>query len=271
MKEFALCLLLVVSTALAACAGRAPGAAPIRVLFVGNSLVYTGNLPAVLDAMADVNGRAIDSEMLVQGGATLQQRAEDGALEVVLDGRRYDYVVLQERGGDLVCLDVASCETARVSAESLQALAATVRAYGAKPISLGTYQRMPAASEALLVGEAGAAAAAAVPLVPVSARYGQAVAMHPQLQWHDRDGMHPGPQLQLLQAVLLYREIIGVYPEATGFSVSAPMYPPRTRFFPPLLASQKAQLPGDAPDDVGVGHAFPREAVAIALELARGG
>lgn len=270
-KGLVLALVLLASLVIAAC-GTAPSApAPIRVLFVGNSLVYTANLPAVLDALGEANGRAIHGEMLVRGGATLQQRVEDGALDVVLGKASYDYVVLQERGGGLICGDAASCETARVSAEALQALAATARAHGARPLSLGTYQPMPRASDALLVGEAGAAAAASVPLVPVSALYGQAVATHPQLQWHDPDGMHPGPQLQLLQAVLLYRQITGEYPDATGFTVSAPMYPPRARFFPPLLASEKAQLPAGAPDDMADGHVYPDEAVSVALELARGG
>lgn len=265
VKGLALSLLLVVSTVLAACAGQPQSQAPLRVLFVGNSLVYTGNLPAVLDALGEANGRSIESEMLVQGGATLQQRVEDGVLDVVLDNGNYDYVVLQERGGDLVCRDTASCETARVSTEALQTLTAAVRAHGAKPLSLGTYQGLPAASEALLIGEASAAAAASVPVIAVSALYGQGVASHPQLQWHAPDGMHPGPQLQLLQAVLLYRELTGEYPRATGFTVSAPMYPPRAKFFPPLLAGEKAQVAGEVADR----HVYPREAVTVALELAQ--
>lgn len=258
-------LLLFAALLLAACTNAASAPEPIRVLFVGNSLVYTGNLPAVLDALGAANGRPMHSEMLVKGGATLSERVEDGAVAEVLENSRYDYVVLQERGGDLVCLPVNSCDSGRDSMRAAQSLAAMAREHGATPLFLGTYQRHPSASERLLEGEAQAAAAASVPLIPVSALYQQGVASQPDLRWHDADGMHPGPQLQLLNAVLLYRELAGEYPAPAGFTVTAPMYAPRDSFFPPLLASQKAVVKGDPADS----HAYSTEAMTVALALAR--
>lgn len=258
-------LFLGAALALAACTSTHSAPNSTSVLFVGNSVIYTSNLPAVLDALGDANGQPIHSEMLVKGGATLRHRVEDGSVSAVLENGRYDYVVLQERGGNLFCFDAGSCETARVSMEALQSLAATVRKHGAKPLFLGTYQGLPSASEALLEGEAQAAAAASVPLIPVSALYAQALASHPELPWHDPDGAHPGRQLQLLNAVLLYRELVGEYPDAAGFTVTAPMYTPHAKFFPPLLASEKAVMKGDAASR----HEYSSEAVAVALELAR--
>ncbi|MGQ4660975.1 SGNH/GDSL hydrolase family protein [Lysobacter sp. F6437] len=257
--------LLVVALVLAACSSPSLASDPTRILFVGNSLIYTGNLPAVLDALGDVNGHPIHSEMLVQGGATLSHRVEDGSVNAVLANEPYDYVVLQERGGDLLCMDIA-CETPRISKVALQSLATTARKHGATPLYLGTYQGLPSASEALLKAEAEAAAAASVRLIAVSALHAQAVASHPDLPWHDPDGMHPGPQLQLLEAVLLYRELFGEYPDAAGLKVTAPMYTPRAKFFPPLLASEKVTVNGD----MASGHEFSSEAVAIALKLAKG-
>lgn len=251
--------------ALAACTSTSSTPDPTRVLFVGNSLVYTSNLPAALDALGDANGHPIHSEMLVKGGATLSHRVEDGSVNAVLEKGRYDYVVLQERGGDLVCFDTQSCESARGSMEALQSLAATAREHGATPLFLGTYQDLPAASEALLEGEARAAAAASAPVVPVSALYAQGVASHPDLPWHASDGMHPGPQLALLDAVLLYRELVGEYPTEAGFTVTATMYTPGAKFFPPLLASEKAVVKEDAAGS----HGYSAEAVAVALTLAR--
>lgn len=256
-------LIICASLALSACSNLP--STPPRVLFVGNSLIYTSNLPAVLDALGDANGQPIHSEMLVRGGATLRHRVEDGSIDAVLEKGRYDYMVLQERGGDLICLDARSCETARVSTEALQSLAATAREHGATPLFLGTYQRLPSASEALLEGEAKAAAAASAPLIPVSRLFAQALASHPDLPWLDADGMHPGPQLQLLEAVLLYRELTGEYPDAASFTVTAPMYTPRAKFFPPLLASEKVVVKGEAASR----HEYSRETVAVALKLAR--
>lgn len=257
--------LLLAAFAPVACTRTEVAPEPIRVLFVGNSLIYTANLPAVLDALGEANGQPIHSEMLVKGGATLNHCVEDGSVSTVLEKGRYDYVVLQERGGDLVCFDVASCESGRTSMEALQTLAAAAREHGATPLFLGTYQGLPAASDRLLEGEAQAAAAASVPLLPVSALYAQAAAMQPDLLWLDADGMHPGPQLALLNAVLLYRELIGEYPHAAGFTVTAPMYTPRTKFFPPLLASEKVVLDGEPARS----REYSTEAVAAVLTLAR--
>lgn len=261
--RIAAALILCASLAVSACSNLP--SPPTRVLFVGNSLVYTGNLPAVLDALGDANGRSIHSEMLVKGGATLRHRVEDDSAGAALAKGHYDYVVLQERGGDLICRGARSCETARVSTEALQSLAATAREHGATPLFLGTYQPLPSASEALLEEEAKAAAAASVPLIPLSGLYTQALASNPDLPWHDADGMHPGRQLQLLAAVLLYRELIGEYPGATGFTVTAPMYTPRAKFFPPLLASEQVVVK----DEVASRHEYSSEALAVALELAR--
>lgn len=76
---------------------------PVQVLFVGNSLTYVGNLPAVLEALAADNGKSLQADMLVKGGATLTQWLESGAVQRALQARHYDYVVLQERGNDFAC------------------------------------------------------------------------------------------------------------------------------------------------------------------------
>ena len=266
MKGFVFSFALFLGAlALTACTSTASAPDPTRILFVGNSLVYTSNLPAVLDALGEANGQPIHSEMLVKGGATLRHRVEDGSVIAALEKGQYDYVVLQERGGDLVCADVRSCESASASMQALQSLAATAREHGATPLFLGTYQRLPSVSDRLLAGEAQAATAASVPLIPVSALYAQAIASHPDLPWHDPDGAHPGPQLQLLKAVLLYRELFGEYPGAAGFTVTAPMYTPRAKFFPPLLASEKAVVKGEP----ATRHEYLSAAVAIAVTLAK--
>jgi hypothetical protein len=48
--------------------------APLEVLFVGNSLTYVGNTPAVFDALTRASGRPSSSDMIVQGGAALRIR-----------------------------------------------------------------------------------------------------------------------------------------------------------------------------------------------------
>jgi hypothetical protein len=95
--------LFVLSCMFAAMVSAAAPKQPVHVLFVGNSLTYVGNLPAVLEALATDNGKSLQADMLVKGGATLTEWLESGAVQRVLNARHYDYVVLQERGNDFAC------------------------------------------------------------------------------------------------------------------------------------------------------------------------
>lgn len=66
------------------------------VLFVGNSITYVGNLPAVYDALT---GQSVKSDMFVRGGALLTEFARDPRLEKAIATGGYRLVVLQEQGG----------------------------------------------------------------------------------------------------------------------------------------------------------------------------
>ncbi|GGA82066.1 hypothetical protein GCM10011521_20550 [Arenimonas soli] len=102
-KPFALFLfgaLLV----LAACGATGPSSPPAEVLFVGNSLTYVGNVPALYSAIATANAHTSASDMIVRGGATLHQRVDDGSVARALAKGTYTHLVIQERGGDLTCL-----------------------------------------------------------------------------------------------------------------------------------------------------------------------
>ncbi|KRG51333.1 hypothetical protein ABB22_17635, partial [Stenotrophomonas nitritireducens] len=121
-------------------------ASPQRILFVGNSLTYVGNLPATFAAMAKANGHDVRSAMIVRGGATLAQRVADGSVQRALASYRPAVLVLQERGGDLMCLpDEEAC---RQSRQAVRTLARAGREAGARVLLLGSYQSHPRASAA---------------------------------------------------------------------------------------------------------------------------
>ena len=194
----------------------------MSVLFVGNSLTYVGNTPGVLDSLASANGRAIASDMIVKGGATLTQRVADGSVARALAAKRYSAVVLQERGGDLMCgFGPSSCSDSR---KAIQTIAAAAKSSGAKVYLLGTYQDEPRASKALVAAESAAAAEAGIPYIEVSERLQVLRTSAPSMRWHALDGMHPGPDLALLNAVSLHHALLGVLPKSRAYTVKAPIY-----------------------------------------------
>jgi hypothetical protein len=242
VRHAALCALVLFACGCAAAPGASPKA--VRVLFVGNSLTYVGNLPAVLEAQARADGRDLSTQMLVQGGATLGDRVRDGSVASLLQREHFDYVVLQERGGDVLCFQPGACEA---SGRAHVALGDLARVHGAVPIVLGTYQSLPGASRALVDAERALATKIHARFVPVSETFRCARTAAPALDWHAADGMHPGHDLTLLMAARLYAAIFDAMPQAHALTVRAPMYGPDAHFDGSRPAAmQSAQAPGDA-------------------------
>jgi len=215
--------------------------ATTRVLFVGNSLTYVNNLPAVFAALAGSQGRQVETGMLVSGGASLQDHLTTGAVAAQLDGGHYATVVMQERGGMLACAPFAKefCEHSRIAQHKLVALA---HKHGARAFMLGTYQ--PAFAKRLHDNEqAFARAAGADAAVQVATAFAAHFHDAGELKWTANDGMHPGRDLTLLYAIQLYRAQFGVWPDPAGFNVAAPGYLPKTHFERSRLAREQQAKP----------------------------
>lgn len=257
---------LVVLFALSCVFANDAGAAapkPSRVLFVGNSVTYVGNLPAVVEALAANNGKSLQADMIAKGGATLTQWLDSGAVPKALQAGHYDYVVLQERGNDFACgFGPQVCKNSR---HALHALAAIVRSADAKPLLMGTYQVDHGASEALVAAESKAARSESMPYLDVSTRLNAGRERVPYDDWFAKAG-HPGHALVLLEAVLLYQQLYGGLPEAKPLEVRAPMFVPGSKFTSPDPVSEPL-LPEIA---LAGGYGYSRDDVANAIALARG-
>ncbi len=265
MKTFRL-LVVLLGALLAFGAGVASAATPpqsLRILFVGNSLTYVGNLPAVVSALAAQNDHRIQPDMLVKGGATLTQWLDKGAVKRALVAGHYDYVVLQERGGDFAC--GFGPEVCRDSRHALHALAGEVRASGAKPLLMGTYQVVPAASRDIVAAESKAAHANHMPYIEVSARLNEGRKRFEHADWFAKAG-HPGHDLVLLEAVLLYRQLYHAMPADKALAVRAPMFIPASKFASPAPVSEPL-LPKMA---LAGGYDYSRREMTNAIALAGG-
>lgn len=235
-------------------------AKPLQVLFVGNSLTYVNNLPAVFTALAQDNGHPARADMLVKGGATLAQWQASGAVTVALAAHHYDFVVLQERGNDFACgFGPEACRDAR---QALETLAKVVRDAGATPVLLGTYQASQRASDTLVAAESKAAAANTMPYLAISPALSAGRQQMPYGNWFAKAG-HPGHDLALLEAVSLYRQLCGAMPKAQALVIHAPMFVPESKFAPPDPVSRPL-LP-DIP--LAGGYRYSSQEVALATAL----
>lgn len=214
LRGWLLCTAIVL---LSACMEATP---PVRVLIVGNSLSYGANLPGVLEGLAASQGHDWEVTIIAKGGATLTQHLQQGELTDALAANRYDVLILQERGGDHLCLfGPGSCEEAR---EALDALGKAGRDMGARTMLLGTYQGDPRSSERLVQAERHAAEQAGMAYLDVSTGLQRGMESSTPQEWFAEDGMHPGPTLGLLQALVAYHGIEGRWPRPVSFDSRVP-------------------------------------------------
>ena len=254
-------LLVLTIVLLCTSCGRYPDKHPDRVLFVGNSLTYVGNLPATFSALASVNDHSVNSDMIVSGGATLSDRVADGSVARALAAHSYTALVLQERGGDLMCsFGPDSCAQSR---KAIKVLANLPRKKGVTVVLLGTYQSLPLPSRRLVQEESSAAADAGIPYIDVSERLQRLRSKAPELVWFYTDGNHPGKDLVLLDAILLYKQLLGSYPIARSFTVNAPIYTSSSGLTEALRAADSAPPKADTPRDVSYASATVDKILAI--------
>lgn len=198
------------------------------VLFVGNSLTYVNNLPALLRALGDSQGTAIATETWAAPGGTLAERWREGHVAEALRARRFDVVVLQEQGGHLAAC-MASAEERRKApcAASLRAyrdIAKLAQEHGARTLLFqtwgpdGKWQARLDRSLRLVADQASASIFDAAGALEALHEARPDTVLYP-------DGTHPSTQASLMLALALYRDITGTAPVARDLKVRAPLLP----------------------------------------------
>jgi len=205
------------------------------VLFVGNSLTYVGNLPAVYDALTGQPGR---SDMFVRGGALLTEFARDPRLAKAMATGRYHLVVLQEQGGNVLCLATKRARDSDACKATIAAhikLARMAKSSGATVVYLGTYQTDPQVSHRLVQSESELASQMGAAYAEVSDSLQMLGHARPDLTWYHPSDLHPGPALTTLMAVKIAQTATGAIPEAKDLCTTAPIYGPTGNGFDGLI------------------------------------
>jgi hypothetical protein len=95
--------------------------------------------------------------------------------------------------------------------------------------------------------ESKAAKEAGVDYVSVSDRLDEVRAALPGMEWFAADGMHPGPDLTLLDALLLFEQVHGERPHAVDLAIAAPIYSYTPGTSPQRLPKADADDPAPVP------------------------
>jgi hypothetical protein len=183
-----------------ACAFAAEGPAPpkqLRVLFIGNSLTSTGDIPARFAKLAGAMGRKATVEMVAFPDYGLDDHWRDGrALEAIKKG--WDVVVLQD-------FSSTRPESRAQLAEYTRRFAKTIREVGAKP---ALYMVWPSTDKLrefsfVITAHRAAAESADAILLPVGEAWLRAMGTDKRLKLHS-DTLNPNSLGQDLAVITIY-------------------------------------------------------------------
>ena len=191
---------------------------PLRVLFVGNSLTQTNDLPAVVATLVRARDTQIEYETIAPGGFSLEDHWNAARVPAEIASGKWDAVVMQQGPSALPESQVNLREWA-------ERLAELAREHGTRPALFTVWPeryRVNALSE-VIVSYAKAARAARAELYPAGLAWQLAWSRSRSLPLYGPDGFHPSPLGTYLAALVVTAGLTGKPPPpAAAFSINRP-------------------------------------------------
>ena len=188
---------------------------PTRLLFIGNSLTYANDLPAIVCAMARSAGRQAICESVAKPDYGLEQHWNDGEARRAIS-RGWDVVVLQQGPSSLP-------ESRRLLISYTRRFDAEIKKAGARTALYMVWPSRVRRGDFPGVSQSYAAAAKDVKglLLPAGDAWRAAWATNVGLELYGPDGFHPSPIGTYLAALVIYEQIFAAPPPAVPVPAAA--------------------------------------------------
>lgn len=184
----------------------------LSVLFVGNSLTYTENLPALVDGLGRAAGLdRVRTAFVAKPDYSLEDHWNDGeALDSIARGG-WDAVVLQQGPSSLPASQAHLLEWTGRFAQRIRAAGARPAVYMVWPPAEGDWGGVVAAYTA-------AAEASGAVLLPAGQAWQAVLGAHPEIELYGPDGFHPTRAGAYLAALVVFgglaeRTTVGLTPQ----------------------------------------------------------
>jgi hypothetical protein len=201
-----------------------PAAAPVRILFIGNSYTAVNDLPGMFSQLSGAGGHANETAVAEHGGWTLATHLAASRTQERLKRQKWDFVVLQEQSL------IPASERARTQGmyPAVRGLVRQMENLGAKPILFltwgrrdgwpdGEFQTYEAMQAQLTEGYMAIANELQVPVAPVGEAWQRARSSALPFDLWQADGSHPSVQGTYLAACVFYAVIFRQSPEGLTF------------------------------------------------------
>ncbi|HQR38325.1 MAG TPA: SGNH/GDSL hydrolase family protein [Blastocatellia bacterium] len=179
----------------------------MRVLFVGNSLTYFNDVPALVERIGRANGRRIDTTMIAYPNYALEDHIARGNAPKAIAKGGWDVVVFQQGPS-------ASPEFRDNLIEYSTRFADMIRQAGGRPAVYQVWAARNRSFDFDRVRESYRIAArkSGSMLMPVGDARRDAMVRDPSIDLFGPDGFHPSMDGSVLAALVIYQRLTGEAP-----------------------------------------------------------
>ena len=180
----------------------------LSVLFIGNSLTYSNDLPALVEALAKATGeRRFVYKTVASGGVSLEDHWNQGAVRKTIAQGGWDVVVLQQGPSALP-------ESRALLIKYCRKFAEDIRRAGAKPALYMVWPATDRFNDYDRVSESYRLAAEDIGgmLFPAGEAWRAGWRRDSKAAFYSRDGLHPSVLGSYLTALVIYEQLYGTLP-----------------------------------------------------------
>ena len=191
--------------AILTCCGNEPESTPLpsdvdlRILFVGNSLTYTNDLPALVQELGAKDGIKIEVEGLLFPNYSLEDHWNDGKVQPEIKKGKYDFVIAQQGPSALPESQVLLLEYATRLAEVCKQANSKLALYMVWPSSDRSFDL-----DNVIYSYTNAAKSTQSLLCPAGLAWKNAWAKDFSLPLYSSDDFHPSIMGSTLAAITIY-------------------------------------------------------------------
>jgi hypothetical protein len=176
-----------------------------RVLFVGNSLTYSNDLPAALSAVATLAGDTIEARYVAFPDYSLEDHWNEGTALKAIKATSWDYVVMQQGPSSLPENQLYLKTWTEKFAPEIRAAGATPALYMVWP----SLARQPGDWPGVKAAYKNAATAVQGIFLPAGEAWRVSQGRTPSLNLYSADGFHPSAAGTVLAALVIYERLTG--------------------------------------------------------------
>ncbi|HEY0740739.1 MAG TPA: SGNH/GDSL hydrolase family protein [Chryseosolibacter sp.] len=173
-----------------------------NMLFVGNSLTYTNNLPSLLETIAKADDVVIKTEMIAFPNYALEDHWNERNVSSTLSKTKFDYVIFQQGPSGLPASRQNLIQYALKFSEMCKAKGTLMCMYGVWPSVdrafdfpnvIASYQIAADTCDAILL--------------PAGKAWKSIIDQHKTFPLYSSDGFHPSIQGSILSALVIYTSL----------------------------------------------------------------